>query len=372
MKLVVISSSPFVEQSGNYAAYSPYIKEMEIWARHSDQIAFFSPIWKTDNGLLISKINFPVSKLFVAKEFHIKSASGILNAIRYSVRNFYNIFKAMMWADHIHLRCPGNIGLMGCIAQIFFPRKPKTAKYAGNWDPKAQQPWTYKLQRWILSNTLLTKNMQVLVYGEWENQTKNVKPFFTATYKESDKTEIEPRKLENEISVVFVGTLSPGKRPIYAVKLIEALHKKGTNISLSLYGHGRELEDLQQYISENKLEKFILLKGNQPQDAIKKAYQDSHFVVLPSKSEGWPKVIAEGMFWGCVPIASRVSCLANMLDNGNRGLLLDMDFERDLNQLFALINAPETYRDKAQKSIAWSRKYTMDRFENEIKMLLQP
>jgi hypothetical protein len=79
MKLVVISSSPLVEKDGAYSAYSPYIKEMEIWARHSDKIAFFSPIWKSDNGLLISKVNFPVTQLFVAKEFNIKSFSEIIS-----------------------------------------------------------------------------------------------------------------------------------------------------------------------------------------------------------------------------------------------------------------------------------------------------
>jgi hypothetical protein len=33
----------------------------------------------------------------------------------------------------------------------FFPNKPKTAKYAGNWDPKSKT-WTYMQQK-ILSNT---------------------------------------------------------------------------------------------------------------------------------------------------------------------------------------------------------------------------
>jgi glycosyltransferase involved in cell wall biosynthesis len=260
---------------------------------------------------------------------------------------------------------------MGCIAQVFFPWKPKTAKYAGNWDPNASQPWTYKLQRWILSNTLLTKNMQVLVYGEWESQSKNVKPFFTASYTEADKTPIAPRKLDAPISVVFVGTLSPGKRPMYAVGLIEALSKKAIDITLTLYGHGKELESLQQYISDNNLQKIILLKGNQPQQVIRQAYTESHFVILPSRSEGWPKVIAEGMFWGCVPIASRVSCLANMLDDGDRGLLLKMDFDHDTDLLFNTINDPQGYAEKAMKSIEWSRKYTLDLFESEIKSLLK-
>ena len=44
--------------------------------------------------------------------------------------------------------------------------------------PKSKQPWTYKLQKWILSNTFLTRNMQVLVYGEWESELQKYKTLF--------------------------------------------------------------------------------------------------------------------------------------------------------------------------------------------------
>ena len=372
MKLVVISSSPFVRNEDGFHAYSPYIKEMEIWARHSDEIGFFSPIWEHDNGLLISKINFPVSKLFVAKEFNIKTFSQVVKALAYSFRNFYQIFRAMIWADHIHLRCPGNIGLMGCIAQIFFPGKPKTAKYAGNWDPNAIQPWSYKLQRWILANTFLTKNMQVLVYGEWEGQSKNIKSFFTASYSESDKMPVAVRNFNSGIAVLFVGTLSPGKQPLYAIRIIEALHKRGINITLSLYGHGIEKAAIEKYIQSHALEKIIFLKGNHPKEMLQTALMQSHFVILPSRSEGWPKAIAEGMFWGSVPIASKVSCVPNMLDGGKRGVLLDMVFERDFDRIFSVINNPNEYREMFENGIKWSRTYTTDLFENEIKKLLQP
>ena len=99
----------------------------------------------------------------------------------------YTIFKAMKKADHIHLRCPGNMGLIGSLIQIFFPNTPKTAKYAGNWDPKSKQPLSYVIQKWLLSSTFLTRNIKVLVYGEWEHQSKNITSFFTASYREEDK-----------------------------------------------------------------------------------------------------------------------------------------------------------------------------------------
>ena len=83
------------------------------------------------------------------------------------------------------------------------PNKPKTAKYAGNWDPKAKQPWSYRLQRWIKSNTFLTRNMQVLVYGEWEGSSKNIKSFFTATYWEIEKEPLQSLSFTNTIRFVL-------------------------------------------------------------------------------------------------------------------------------------------------------------------------
>lgn len=372
MKLAVISSSPFVKKNDSYFAYSPYVKELDIWAEHASQIAFMCPVWENDKGLLISEIAFPVARMFPAKEFNIKSVPNFLKAIRYSFLNFYSIFQAMRWADHIHLRCPGNIGLMACLVQILFPGKPKTAKYAGNWDPNARQPRSYKLQQRILSNTFLTRKMQVLVYGQWPGSSGNIKPFFTASYKESDKIPVVPRKLGGQIGFVFVGTFSPGKRPMYAVKLVEALRKNGFGAQLSMYGHGVKKHDVETYIRVNGLEDFIHIMGNQPQEIIKKAYQESHFVILPSKSEGWPKVIAEGMFWGAFPISTKVSCLPFMLDQGNRGLLLDMDLEKDTQHLISILKDHDAYGRKVQESMAWSRKYTLDLFADEIKALLKP
>jgi glycosyltransferase involved in cell wall biosynthesis len=277
----------------------------------------------------------------------------------------------MQKADHIHLRCPGNIGLLGSLVQILFPNKAKTAKYAGNWDPKSKQPLSYRLQKWILSNTFLTRNMQVLVYGAWEGSSINIKPFFTATYNKTDKSPIIPKDLKSRIHFIFVGALVSGKNPLYAIQLLEKLYKKGYDVALALYGEGVERKKLADYISQNNLESIISLEGNQTQDIVKIAYESSHFVLLPSESEGWPKAIAEGMFWGCVPVSTKVSCVPFMLDYGNRGVLLEMDLEKDVRQMEDLFRNEADYISKSQKASDWSRNYTLDVFEEEIIKLLQ-
>lgn len=371
MTFCIITHVPHGYQNGHYYAYAPYVREMNIWSKYVSEIVLIAPLDLEKQ----TEITIPYSPQHI--DFRKIPGFNFLN-MKSSLRAFFKlpvisfeIFKAMKKSDHIHLRCPGNIGLLGCLVQILFPAKPKTAKYAGNWDLAAKQPLSYRLQKWILSNTFLTKNMKVLVYGEWANSSKNIKPFFTASYFEKDKIEIKPRKLEGKISFLFVGTLSNGKQPLYAIQLVEQLYENGNNVELKLYGEGNERAMLERYISENKLENVAFLMGNQNQEMIKKGYCENHFVVLPSLSEGWPKAVAEGMFWGCLPIASKVSCVSNMLENGNRGLLLDLKLNQDVKNIELLLKNNDLYQDKVNNAIQWSRQFTLDVFELEIKLLLK-
>jgi glycosyltransferase involved in cell wall biosynthesis len=371
MKFIIITHVPHILSQNQYFAYGPYVNEMNIWSRYINELIIVAPIQKIERTAIDVPYNSNNIQFVEIDQINLLGLKAVFNSILKLPKISWQIYKAMGEADHIHLRCPGNIGLLGCLVQILFPDKPKTAKYAGNWDPKAKQPWSYRLQKWILSNIFLTRNIQVLVYGEWKNQSKNIVPFFTATYSESDKKMIPEKSLVQTVHFVFVGSLVKGKNPLYAIQLIEELFKKGYPVQLDLYGEGAERDSLEHYIVKLNLEKIIVLKGNQSRDFVKEAYQNSHFVILPSKSEGWPKAIAEGMFWGCVPIATPVSCVPFMLDFGNRGLLLQMKIEQDVQQLETLLNIESDFVAKSQKASDWSTKYTLDVFEEEIKKIIK-
>lgn len=369
MKFLIITNVIHIKND-QYFAYAPYVREMNVWIKYVDEVIIIAPLIKAkpteiDISYKIDEINFIEVPNFSFTDFK----NNIISIFKLPVI-FWRIFWAMKNADHIHLRCPGNMGLLGCLIQIMFPNKKKTAKYAGNWDFKSKQPWTYNLQKRILNNTFLTRNMTVLVYGEWENQTKNIKSFFTATYLENEKEIVQKKDLDSVIEFIFVGSLVVGKNPLYAIRLVEKLLEKENNVILNLYGDGIERTILENYIKENKLGKNIFLHGNKNQDIIKKAYQKSHFVVLPSKSEGWPKAIAEGMFWGCIPIATKVSCIAYMLDEGQRGVILQMNLDKDIQQVEAILKNKKEFYEKSDKASEWSSKYTLDFFEYEIKKVI--
>ncbi|WP_306783633.1 glycosyltransferase [Flavobacterium poyangense] len=358
------------KEESHLSGYAPYIREMNIWFKYVDEVSIVAPLLKTGPTAINSVYEHEKINFVKIPTLNFTSFKKICSSLFKLPILLCRIFWTMKKADHIHLRCPGNIGLLGCLVQIFFPNKIKTAKYAGNWDPKSKQPWSYRLQKYILNNTFLTRNMQVLVYGNWEKQSKNIRPFFTATYSEAEKEIVEKPGFDTVLEFIFVGSLVSGKNPMYAVQLVEQLIKKGRKAVLNLYGEGIERNVLVDYIKKNKLGEYIILQGNQSKEVVTEAYKKSHFVVLPSKSEGWPKAIAEGMFWGCVPVATKVSCLPFMLDFGNRGILLEMDLEEDIAKIEGIITKEDVFFAISKLAADWSQQYTTSLFETEIAKLL--
>jgi len=372
MKFAIVTHVIHKQETHLLYAYEPYVKEMNIWFKFVNDVRIVAPVLYEKHSSIESNY---ISKNIVIDKIPSIDALNFLNKIKSFIKSpviFFKIFKSMLWADHIHLRCPGNIGLLGCLVQLFFPNTPKTVKYAGNWDPNSKQPFSYRLQKWILSNTLLTRNCKVLVYGEWKNQTKNIIPFFTASYHKNEIIPIPNKKLSSVINFIFVGTFSQGKQPLLSVKLIEKLLQENYNVQLDMYGEGEEFKKIKAYVCQKNLEGSVFLHGNQSKEVVKEAYQKSHFLIFVSKSEGWPKVVAEAMFWGCLPISSKVSCVESMLGNGSRGTVIAPNANSDeiVQIIKGYIEKEDAYQKQILNAKKWSQQYTLEVFEHKIKKLL--
>ena len=369
MRFLIISHALHYKENNLLFSYGPYVREMNLWLKYVDEVEVVAPISK----IKPSKIDLAYHHKSIThtkiSEIALTSVSNIFKSLCVLPFILFKLFRACHKADHIHLRCPGNIGLLGCLVQVFFPSKIKTAKYAGNWDPNANQPKSYRFQKWLLSNTILTKRMTVLVYGKWEDQTKNIKSFFTATYNNSEKLTCKTKDYTKSLRFLFVGSLVEGKRPLLTVKIIEQLQNNGFNCQLDVFGDGVLKDKLQTYINESNIKK-VTLHGNQTKETLKDYLLKSHFSILASKSEGWPKAVAEAMFYAVIPIATEISCVPYMLDFGKRGILIEPELVsavKEIEQHILSNRALEIMSENAQK---WSQDYTLDYFETEIKILL--
>lgn len=369
MTLTIVSSTVHKVMDGTIYAYGPYVREMNVWIKYVDKVIVVAPLSQIKE---LSDIEAAYSK----KITFIEVPSFSILSLKNTLRTFFllpillsRLYKGIKMADHLHMRCPCNLSLLACFVQVLFPNKKKSTKYAGNWDPKSIQPWSYRLQKYILSNTTLTKNIQVLVYGEWKNQSKNIQAFISATYYESEIIPFIKRDYSQRLKFVFAGSLVVGKRPLLTIQIIEELNKKGIDSELHMFGDGALMSELKRYVNKNQLEKQVHLYGNRDKSEVKDALMDAHFNILPSRSEGWPKAVAEGMFFGAIPISTRISCLEWMLDDENRGILIEPDLDLSVAHILHVIKT-EDLDAMASAALIWSQQYTYNRLEADIKEVL--
>jgi glycosyltransferase involved in cell wall biosynthesis len=429
MKLLIISDAPILFKKKENVAYAPYVKEMNIWMKYATSTTYVCPT-RYNRSLLTKAFDRQDFEIKTVKRLEFHSLFSAIFPFLSIPYQFIVLCFAFAKADHIHLRCPGNLALLASMAQILFPSKRKTVKYAGNFDPQAPQPMAYRWQKKLLSNTFLTKNIKVLVYGDWPNQTKNIQAFFTATYRRNQIEPIANRNWNGPYKAVFVGTMGANKRPLEVFELIKELRANGMAISLDYYGDGPLRKDIENKVKHAGLEDHIRLHGNVDNSIVTQAYKNAHFSFLLSKSEGWPKAVAEAMFWGCIPVASKVSCVPWMLgiatsnfqlptsnaDKETYPLGLGKGFDASSSESGALsvskgrerlqneetnpsglgkgldaiqrgilindilqagivveeyLKQPELLQHMSQAAAAWSQQYTLDDFEREIALLLK-
>jgi glycosyltransferase involved in cell wall biosynthesis len=373
MNFLILSHVHHVKKGGRFFAYGPYVREMNIWTKFFTSVTILAPL-SQDREINPIEIAYEHNNIrFIpVKEINLTSWKGRFQTLVSLPGIIAKIISAMRSTDHIHLRCPGNMGLLGAILQYFFPSKNKTAKYAGNWDPESTQPYTYKLQKKLISNPGFAKKMKVLVYGEWPHQSQNIVPFFTFSYSENEP-QIgfrEPLSSENKLQLLFVGALVYGKNPLMAAEVARILKAQNLNFKLTFCGEGDQMEPLRQFAKENNLTEEVELCGNLPSEALKEKYKTSHFLIFLSDSEGWPKVVAESMYFGCLPITTPVSCVPYMLGNGERGDLVGKDPNEVVKRINYYLENPLDFDRKSKNSKEWSKAFTKESFELEIKKLI--
>ncbi len=372
-KFLIVSAVIHKRVNDKYAGYTPYIREMNLWLKYVEKVRVIAPVNNNPVDPLETFYNHPGLHFVSVPAMDFTSVIKAMKSFFFIPLIIFRIFQGMVWASHIHLRCPANIGLLGAFAQILFPFKYKTVKYANNWDWNSSQPLSYRIQQRILRNTFITKNTRVLVYGDWNEKSPNIYPFFTASYTNENKVDTPIREIKTqtkELKLLFVGTLTDNKRPLECIKTIEILNRKGIKTTLDLIGDGFQRTFLEEYVLKNSLNNIVKFHGKKGPGDVTGFFRNSHILIFLSKSEGWPKVVAESMWWGCLPVTTNVSCVSQMVGNMERGILVNPEPEIVAESIVELLKKPGKYAEMCQAAMEWSREYTLEKFEDEIVKLL--
>ena len=125
---------------------------------------------------------------------------------------------------------------------------------------------------------------------------------------------------DGSIVVAFCGAIIKRKRPHLLIESLKLLPDTYKVCLIGPYNYDDSyVRDLFNYISDNNLKNRVLFTGfvNNPEEFLKK----SRYFCLPSENEGMPNALLEAMACGCIPIATDISGVKDIICDSSIGYI---------------------------------------------------
>jgi glycosyltransferase involved in cell wall biosynthesis len=148
--------------------------------------------------------------------------------------------------------------------------------------------------------------------------------------------------------VRFVGSIQVRKGVDVFIEAAKIVLEKHPDFLFELWGKvrnatyfGKDYRSILERSIPDALRDRIVFRGDIPYDKINDLFLDSCIVVFPSRWENWANVCLEAISQGCVVFASRLGGMAEMIDDGIHGILIDPRAPAELaDRILMLADAP--------------------------------
>ncbi len=371
-RLLIVSHVLHFQWEGRLFAYGPYAREIEVWADLFPEVVIASPLRleaPPRDALALNRSNISVAPQLESGGDNLRAKAIQVLALP---RHLWRLARAMRRADAIHVRCPGNLGLLGCLLAPCFSGR-LVAKYAGQWNGYEGEGWGAWVQRAILRSRWWRGI--VTVYGQWPDRPPHVIPFFTSMMTSEMVAEAlrvaAGKRFSRPLKLLYVGRLVREKRVWALLEAVRLLLDRSVALSVRIVGGGPDERPLREKVARLDLAGAVAFTGPLPYEAGLKWMEWGECLVLPSEhSEGWPKALAEAMCYGLVCIGVRHGQVPAML--GGRGVLLDNGQPKQIADAVEWVATNSGQAQLlAQAGAKWAAKFSLDGLKEELANLLE-
>lgn len=363
--LGIISHTEHYIDKGKIVGWGPTIREINYLSNYFDRIIHLAVLLK-DDVPPNSSISYESDNI----EFRSLNPTGgknvldKLNIIYQAPKTTMKVSRLISDVDYWQFRSPTGIGVYLIPYLTYLVRKKGWFKYAGNWG-QINPPFGYRFQRSILKN----QSRIVTINGKWKNQPNHClsfeNPCLTSTDRSLGREICEHKKTlkRDRLRFCFAGRLENEKGVQRILNVLKKLNSK--NVEFYFAGDGELLE----YYKSQGLKNCYFL-GFISNEKLFDLYKKCDFFVLPTlASEGFPKVIAEAMNFGCIPIVTAISAIGHYINKEN-GFILSEDYcEADLERTMASIILKKDnlgLQSKIDSGYRTSSFFTFEHYKNRI------
>lgn len=328
MKLLIISNMAHYLRDGTIVGHGPTAREISYLAELFDSVRHIGCLFQTEAPAMALPYETDKVTLVSVPPSGGDTIKGKLSGLWLIPRYSWAILRELQKADVVHVRAPANIPMLALFWLMLLPYpRQRWLKYAGSWQITSATSRLSRIQKWWLKVGL--SRGKVTVNGEWPDQPKHVVTFFnpclTSDELRQGRQAAESKQLGNPIQLLFVGRIEAAKGADHVLYIVKKLRDQGIDFTLDLVGGGPEQAIHKQLASDLGIQSCVTFYEPMPRPQLSQFYAESHILVLPSQSEGWPKVISEAMAYGVVPLASNVGSIPQYLARFETGRSLDTD-----------------------------------------------
>src|ERR1043166_6626420 len=240
--------------------------------------------------------------------------------------NLPQILREFRRADAVHAPIPGDIGTVGIVLALL-AGKPLFVRHCGNWfSPKttAEHLWKWSMQRFARGVNL----MLATGGGAEPPSSKNprVKWIFSTSLRRDQIAALgSPREYPRNRSVklVIAGRQDRPKGTGLVIGALPQIRAKFPGTSLDVLGDGRDLPLFRKMAADLGLKDSVNFHGYVNHREVLQTMKNADLLCFPTTaSEGFPKVVLEGMACGLPVVTSTVSVLPQLI--GDRcGIVLE-------------------------------------------------
>ncbi len=152
-----------------------------------------------------------------------------------------------------------------------------------------------------------------------------------------EKVKVRKNKL---FTIIYVGRLAKIKGFIYLFKAASLIKNKKKDFIIKIVGQGEEETRLKEYITKNRLKRFVKLIGEKKGVNLIKNYKSSHLFALPSLAEGQPLTLLEAWAAKLPVIATSVGSIPYFVNPKNGWLVPPADHKKLSETILKIIHLP--------------------------------
>lgn len=269
---------------------------------------------------------------------------------------------------------------------LFWPQKPRVYQVCANILTIVDSPYYSGAKRWAASTlarfldycqgrAIRHPQARLVAHGEELLEHYGVNRGRAAVSSSLLKEEIlsvpRSRPADAPFRLLFVGYFRHEKGVDVLLDAFERLIPQVPNIELEIVGS----KDLSEHGIDNRIRETIHRLGGSIRlrghaafgPELFRAFADADACVLPSRSEGTPRVLIEARAFGCPIIASRVGGIPTSVTHGIDGLLVPPnDPARLAEAILSLVRDQDLRRRLIDAGIERVRRTTVDDFADAI------